>query len=355
MAVVCLQRPTVTASSSPSSHRQGYGSLPSFHGACRVLQFAGGGLQISNLQLHLCNARRAGNIDMFICSRSWKYEKQNAFRGGVQQECRSQGLSHNGNTEQGETLKGDSCAAETPLLPTESAHSTFFPFAAIAIAFSQVVRFLSVLTTSLQKRKSELLGVQLQVDTGAQGIERDEELANTSLLQQGGLGMALLSTSMIAKDRISPILLSLRENPTFMSGLIAWAIAQVMKVFTTYFLERRWDLKMLLGSGGMPSSHSALCVGLTTSVALCHGVSDCLFPVCLGFTLIVMYDAAGVRRHAGRQAEVLNMIVEDLFQGHPVSERKLKELLGHTPLQVGAGAFLGMLCGFLCSRASMVY
>jgi hypothetical protein len=61
---------------------------------------------------------------------------------------------------------------------------------------------------------------------------------------------------------------------------------------------------MLLGSGGMPSSHSALCVGLTTSVALCHGVSDCLFPVCLGFTLIVMYDAAGVRRHAGRQAEV---------------------------------------------------
>jgi hypothetical protein len=164
---------------------------------------------------------------MFICSRSWKYEKQNAFRGGVQQECRSQGLSHNGNTEQGETLKGDSCAAETPLLPTESAHSTFFPFAAIAIAFSQVVRFLSVLTTSLQKRKSELLGVQLQVDTGAQGIERDEELANTSLLQQGGLGMALLSTSMIAKDRISPILLSLRENPTFMSGLIAWAIAQV--------------------------------------------------------------------------------------------------------------------------------
>jgi len=292
---------------------------------------------------------------MFICSRSWKYEKQNAFRGGVQQECRSQGLSHNGNTEQGETLKGDSCAAETPLLPTESAHSTFFPFAAIAIAFSQVVRFLSVLTTSLQKRKSELLGLQLQVDTGAQGIEREEELANTSLLQQGGLGMALLSTSMIAKDRISPILLSLRENPTFMSGLIAWAIAQVMKVFTTYFLERRWDLKMLLGSGGMPSSHSALCVGLTTSVALCHGVSDCLFPVCLGFTLIVMYDAAGVRRHAGRQAEVLNMIVEDLFQGHPVSERKLKELLGHTPLQVGAGAFLGMLCGFLCSRASMVY
>ncbi|XP_024400518.1 uncharacterized protein [Physcomitrium patens] len=176
-----------------------------------------------------------------------------------------------------------------------------------------------------------------------------------ALLQQGSLGMALLSTSMIARDRISPVLITLRANPTFMSGLVAWAFAQVLKVFTKYFVERRWDWKMLVGSGGMPSSHSALCVGLTTAVALCHGVGDSLFPVCLGFTLIVMYDAAGVRRHAGRQAEVLNMIVEDLFQGHPVSEKKLKELLGHTPLQVGAGATLGMICGYICSRASMVY
>jgi acid phosphatase family membrane protein YuiD len=167
--------------------------------------------------------------------------------------------------------------------------------------------------------------------------------------------MALLSTSIIARERISPVLITLRANPTFMSGLVAWAIAQVLKVFTKYWVERKWDWKMLVGSGGMPSSHSALCVGLTTAVALCHGVGDSLFPVCLGFTLIVMYDAAGVRRHAGRQAEVLNMIVQDLFEGHPVSEKKLKELLGHTPLQVGAGAILGIVCGFLCSRATMIY
>lgn len=176
-----------------------------------------------------------------------------------------------------------------------------------------------------------------------------------SLLQQGGLGLALLSTSIIARERISPVLITLRANPTFMSGLVAWAIAQVLKVFTKYWVERKWDWKMLVGSGGMPSSHSALCVGLTTAVALCHGVADSLFPVVLGFTLIVMYDAAGVRRHAGRQAEVLNMIVQDLFEGHPVSEKKLKELLGHTPLQVGAGAILGIICGFICSRASMIY
>ncbi|OMP08610.1 Calcium-binding EF-hand [Corchorus olitorius] len=93
----------------------------------------------------------------------------------------------------------------------------------------------------------------------------------------------------------------------------------------------------------MPSSHSALCTALTTSVAICHGIADSLFPVCLGFSLIVMYDAIGVRRHAGMQAAVLNMILEDLFQGHPISQRKLKELLGHTPSQVFAGAMLGVV------------
>eukprot|EP00246_Nothoceros_aenigmaticus_P004858 TRINITY_DN16578_c0_g1_i1.p1 TRINITY_DN16578_c0_g1~~TRINITY_DN16578_c0_g1_i1.p1 ORF type:complete len:279 (+),score=34.81 TRINITY_DN16578_c0_g1_i1:314-1150(+) len=185
-----------------------------------------------------------------------------------------------------------------------------------------------------------------------QRVEEDwKKDVRESLLRQGSLGLALLSTSAVAKSHISPFIFALRANPIFMSGLVAWALAQILKVFTAYFVERKWDLKMLLGSGGMPSSHSALCIGLSTSVAICHGVSDALFPVCLGFSLIVMYDAAGVRRHAGMQAEVLNMIVEDLFQGHPVSERKLKELLGHTPLQVAAGACLGMLVGYACSQS----
>nr|CAD1833946.1 unnamed protein product [Ananas comosus var. bracteatus] len=78
-------------------------------------------------------------------------------------------------------------------------------------------------------------------------------------------------------------------------------------------------------------------------------------PVCLGFSLIVMYDAIGVRRHAGIQAEVLNKIVEDLFQGHPISEIKLKELLGHTPSQVIAGAFLGILVAcFICQGCIVI-
>ncbi|KAL6851652.1 hypothetical protein ACP4OV_020216 [Aristida adscensionis] len=171
-----------------------------------------------------------------------------------------------------------------------------------------------------------------------------------------GIGTLLMSTTAAAvtKARESPYLLALAANPTFVSGLVAWAAAQAAKAVLTSFVERRWDPRMLFSSGGMPSSHTALCTALTASVALCHGVSDALFPVCLGFTLIVMYDATGVRRHAGMQAEVLNKIVEDLFQGHPISERKLKELLGHTPSQVFAGAFLGILVAWFCCQGCIV-
>ncbi|KAG0518951.1 hypothetical protein BDA96_09G221900 [Sorghum bicolor] len=162
------------------------------------------------------------------------------------------------------------------------------------------------------------------------------------------------TAAAVTKARESPYLLALAANPTFVSGLVAWAVAQAAKALLTSVVERRWDLRMLFSSGGMPSSHTALCTALTASVALCHGVSDALFPVCLGFTLIVMYDATGVRRHAGMQAEVLNKIVEDLFEGHPISERKLKELLGHTPSQVFAGAILGILVAWYCCQGCIV-
>ncbi|XP_060962554.1 uncharacterized protein LOC133032579 [Cannabis sativa] len=173
-------------------------------------------------------------------------------------------------------------------------------------------------------------------------------------LQSNGLGIALLSVTTNAKVKISPVVAQLAANPTFVSGLFAWFFAQSTKVLLNFFVEKKWDLKIFFASGGMPSSHSALCTALSTSVALCHGVADSLFPVCLGFSLIVMYDAIGVRRHAGMQAEVLNMIVEDLFQGHPISQRKLKELLGHTLSQVLAGAVLGIVVACVCCRGSMV-
>ncbi|KAH9616017.1 hypothetical protein KSS87_003381 [Heliosperma pusillum] len=176
----------------------------------------------------------------------------------------------------------------------------------------------------------------------------------TSFLHSRGINMALLTVKSTAKNKFSPLIASLAANPTFISGLIALLLAQSMKVVLNFFVERKWDFSIMFTSGGMPSSHSALCTALTTSVALCHGVSDSLFPVCLGFSLVVMYDAIGVRRHAGMQAQVLNKIIEDLFQGHPISERKLKELLGHTPSQVVAGALLGIAVAGYCCHSCLV-
>ncbi|XP_058740653.1 uncharacterized protein LOC131612929 [Vicia villosa] len=190
--------------------------------------------------------------------------------------------------------------------------------------------------------------------TTHKSVSNENQQGCCCYLQNGGLGVALLSVTANAKVKISPFVATLASNPTFVSGLFAWFVAQSIKVFLNFCMERKWDLRLMFASGGMPSSHSALCSALTTSVALSHGVADSLFPVSLGFSLIVMYDAIGVRRHAGMQAQVLNMIVADMFQGHPISERKLKELLGHTPSQVFAGALLGCLVACLCCQGCVL-
>lgn len=142
-------------------------------------------------------------------------------------------------------------------------------------------------------------------------------------------------------------LADLAGNHVFMCAFWSWLVAQVAKVFTAYYREGQWDYKVMFDSGGMPSSHTSLVVGLTTSIAHLHGLGSVYFPLSLAFTLIVMYDAAGVRRHAGKQAEVLNKILADAFHGSPISETKLKEVLGHSPLQVICGAILGVLVASL--------
>ncbi|XP_072085137.1 uncharacterized protein [Arachis hypogaea] len=110
------------------------------------------------------------------------------------------------------------------------------------------------------------------------------------------------------------------------------------------YKERRWDVKQFVGSGGMPSSHSATVTALTASVGFQEGFGGPLFATALVLALIVMYDATGVRLQAGRQAEVLNQIVYELPAEHPLAEsRPLRELLGHTPPQVMAGGLLGIL------------
>ncbi len=129
--------------------------------------------------------------------------------------------------------------------------------------------------------------------------------------------------------------------------LLAWVIAQVTKVTLTSFRQRRLNLRVLAETGGMPSSHSAIVMGLTAAVGRINGVASDSFAVALILSLVVMYDAAGVRRAAGRQAAVLNRLVEDLVHMRGIQEDRLRELLGHTPIEVIVGAVIGVAVGLL--------
>lgn len=137
---------------------------------------------------------------------------------------------------------------------------------------------------------------------------------------------------------------SILTNYPLISAFLAFAIAQSIKFFTSWYKERRWDLKQLVGSGGMPSSHSATVAALAMAVGFQEGFGGSLFSIALILACVVMYDATGVRLQAGRQAEVLNQILYELPAEHPLSEsRPLRELLGHTPPQVIAGGLLGLV------------
>lgn len=138
-------------------------------------------------------------------------------------------------------------------------------------------------------------------------------------------------------------------NKVLLVAMAAWALAQILKVIILLVKERRLDLHRLIGSGGMPSSHSALVTALAVSVGQEDGWNSTIAAVTVVFALIVMYDAAGVRRAAGKQARVLNRLIEDYFQHHAVSEEHLKELIGHTPIQVFMGALLGIFIALLFS------
>ncbi|KAK6930861.1 Protein of unknown function DUF212 [Dillenia turbinata] len=152
------------------------------------------------------------------------------------------------------------------------------------------------------------------------------------------------SSSSSSSDSASTPYSSIYTNYPLISAFLAFAIAQSIKFFTAGYKERRWDLKQLIGSGGMPSSHSATVTALATAVGFQDGFEGPLFATAFVLAFVVMYDAFGVRLHAGRQAEVLNQIVYELPAEHPLAEsRPLRELLGHTPPQVIAGAFLGVV------------
>ena len=141
-------------------------------------------------------------------------------------------------------------------------------------------------------------------------------------------------------------IMDLLDNTALMAALLAWFIAQVIKVVLVFFEERRFDLAKMISSGGMPSSHSATVSALVVSSAKMCGIASPEFALAFILAFIVMYDAAGVRRAAGEQAKVLNKIVHDISLGDTkYLDKNLKELIGHTPLQVIMGALLGIAIG----------
>ena len=131
------------------------------------------------------------------------------------------------------------------------------------------------------------------------------------------------------------------------TGISAVVIAQILKFFVHLIWKRKVDLRLFTTTGGMPSSHSAGVIGLSTTVGLICGFSSIEFAMAIGYALVVMYDAAGVRRAAGKQAACLNKIIMDIYkQELKEAGGKLKELLGHTPMQVLVGAIFGVIYSY---------
>ena len=137
------------------------------------------------------------------------------------------------------------------------------------------------------------------------------------------------------------------KNKYIVVPMLLWFGIQVFKVIYDLITTKKFNFKRIMGAGGMPSSHSAVVVGLATLTGTYEGVNTPIFAVALIFSFIVMYDAAGVRRAAGKQAKLLNQIVETPgLSGIQVSE-KLVEVLGHTPIQVIVGAIIGVIAGLI--------
>ena len=139
----------------------------------------------------------------------------------------------------------------------------------------------------------------------------------------------------------------LLANTVLWIAVACWAAAQVLKLILYSLHSRRLEIERLFGAGGMPSSHTSTVCGLTVAVARIYGLQSPLFTLSLVMACIVMYDATGVRRAAGEHAKVLNQILFSDGESMTPSQKALKEFLGHTPLEVLAGAILGVILGLI--------
>jgi hypothetical protein len=142
----------------------------------------------------------------------------------------------------------------------------------------------------------------------------------------------------------------LMTTPWFWSSFIGWTVAQVIKMSTGYAKTGQFDFHYLMSTGGMPSAHSAMVCGLCTSIGLTEGFDSPAAMLSAGFAAITMFDAASVRRAAGHQAKIMNVMIGELFKQHKLSQTRLKELLGHTQKEVFAGMAVGISIALLTVR-----
>lgn len=136
--------------------------------------------------------------------------------------------------------------------------------------------------------------------------------------------------------------LAVLANFPLMAALTAMGVAQTLKIFYYYFKDGEWIVQHLFETGGMPSGHSATVTALTVGIGMTHGITTPVFAAAAVFSIIIMYDAAGVRRATGKQALILNRIVEDIYATGKIREEKLRELVGHSPFEIFVGVLLGL-------------
>ena len=146
-------------------------------------------------------------------------------------------------------------------------------------------------------------------------------------------------------------LLEVFSNRVLIAGAIAWSIAQIIKVPLNYLASGQWNWSLLLRVGGMPSSHAALVSAIAHAIGLFVGFETAIYALAVAIAIIVIYDATGIRRQAGKHAEVINAMIRDLARGHPLPEEQLREVLGHTPME----AFGGMLLGLIVAQVAWFF
>ena len=132
------------------------------------------------------------------------------------------------------------------------------------------------------------------------------------------------------------------SNPAFMTWLVACLVSQSIKIIGGIIRLRRFDFRWLVGTGGMPSTHAAGVTALSVAIGYQVGFDSPLFAIVVAFTVITLFDAQGVRRWSGRQAQILNKMMEDMYFKRRIQEQRLKELLGHTPIEVVVGMGVGL-------------